>query len=48
MVFEFYTKMVSRIMIAWKGLSMVIKKHTFFSTNDDEKFTNVIEHPIAK
>lgn len=48
MVFKFYTKMASRIMIAQKGLSMAIRKHTFFSTNDDEKFTNVTQHPIAK
>lgn len=48
MVFKFHTKMVSRIMIAQTGLSMAIKKHTFFSTNDDEKFTNVTQHPIAK
>lgn len=40
--------MTSRILKAsLDRVSMVIKTY-IFSTNDDEKFTNVLEHPIAK
>lgn len=48
MIFKFHTKMVSRIMIAQTGLSMTIKKHTFFFPQTTMKSLQMLQNILLQ